>query len=154
MKNYFEQIPKYSLLIFFFFIYNLSNAQDCKSVITNALTNESLKARGIIKKEDDGAFRLDYDDVYEEDAHAKFLQSKGFHGGGPSWLGIIHGAFSMCENSLTANLDSDVSVTGVSYWSENVKDLEKIARVIAAIKSDEKILLQVIEIAKQQDMML
>ena len=90
--------------------------QTYKNLLTKTLTDTSLKKRGIIKP--DGAdFRLDYDDVYEPDTHAKFLQAKKFHGGGPSWLGIIYGAFSICDNNLIETLDSDVSVTGVSFWS-------------------------------------
>ena len=68
-------------------------------------------------------------------------------------MGIIYGAFHLCENDLIEKLDSDVSVTGVSFWSSSKEELEMIARVIDVIKSDEKILLEVIEIAKQQKMM-
>ena len=99
MKNKFRKNPKPLFLLLLLLTYSFSNAQSCNSKIDAAIKNEDAKFRGIIKKEDDGAFRLDYDDVYEEDAHAKFLQAKGFHGGGPSWVGIIHGAFSMCENT-------------------------------------------------------
>ena len=152
-RNLSSNYLKYFLVFFLFFLTNKISAQEPKEVITKSITDTSLKTRGSIKPEDTH-FRLDYDDVYEEDTHAKFLQSKGFHGGGPSWLGILFGAFSLCENDLIKNTDSDVSVTGVSFWSDNKEDLEIISRVIEAIKSDEKILLEVIEIAKQHDMML
>ena len=152
-KNCFEN----KLNIFFFLIFILfvspTNAQESKNLISAVLTETTDKTRGIIK-EDEGAYRLDYDDVYEQDTQAKYLQGMGFHGGGPSWLGIIHGAFSICESDLVTNLDSDVSVTGVSFWSEQKEDLEKISRVIALIKSDNKILLEAIEIAKKQELML
>ena len=151
-KKSFKSKLNLLLCLCFFSIINLINAQS-KDLLTKAIDENSDKTRGVIK-EDSGAFRLDYDDVYEEDKHAKFLQGMGFHGGGPSWLGIIYGAFKICENDLVANMDSDVSVTGVSFWSESKDDLEKIRRVISVIKSDEKILLEAIEIAKKEDMML
>lgn len=144
---------KYILLLCLFFSVNKITAQDSKELINKALTDNTLKSRGVIKPEE-SHFRLDYDDVYEDDSHAKFLQEKGFHGGGPSWLGIIFGAFTHCGNDLIKNTDSDVSVTGVSFWSDKREDLEIISRVIDVIKSDDKILLEVIEIAKQHDMML
>ncbi len=128
-------------------------AQDSKALLTSAMDDVSLKKRGVIKP-DEADFRLDYDDIYEEDTQAKFLQEKGFHGGGPSWLGIIYGAFSLCENDLIDNTDSDVSVSGVSFWSSSKEDLEKISRIIDLLKSNEKILLESIEIAKEKEMML
>jgi len=127
------------ILTFCFSILKLT-AQDSKTQLTNALTNTSLNKRGIIKP-DESDFRLDFDDVYEDDSQAKFLQEKGFHGGGPSWLGIIYGAFAICEDNLIDNTDSDVSVTGVSFWSSSKQELEKISRIID-------------EIAKQKEMML
>ncbi len=154
MKIY-PQKSKLKLLLFLccLSIANFVNGQESKDVLSKAINETSEKVRGVIKP-DSGAFRLDYDDVYESDTQAKFLQEKGFHGGGPSWLGIIYGAFTICQDTLIANMDSDVSLTGVSFWSDSKDDLEKIRRVISVIKSDEKILLEAIENAKKDDMML
>ena len=148
-KNKCKLILIFTLLMSTF----ISTAQNSKEQLSNALNNTALNKRGVIKP-DETDFRLDYDDVYETDTQANFLQEKGFHGGGPSWLGIIYGAFAICENDLISNTDSDVSVTGVSFWSSNKEDLEKISRIIDVIKSDEKILMEAIEIAKQLDVML
>ena len=139
-------------LSFIFFLSSI-NAQAPKELLLKAITETSGDARGVIK-DDEGAFRLDYDDVYETDTHAKFLQEKGYHGGGPSWLGIIYGAFHLCDNKMIDSLDSDVSVTGVSFWSDKKEELEIVKRVISVIKSDDAILLEVIEIAKKEDAML
>jgi len=144
---------KYLLVLFIFFSINQIFSQDAKALLTNALTDSSLKQRCIVKPEE-SHFRLDYDDIYQKDKQAKFLQDLGFHGGGPSWLGILYGAFTLAGSDLINNIDSDVSVTGVSFWSDKKEDLEMISRFIEVIKSDEKILLEVIEIAKQNDMML
>ena len=152
-KGNFKNKSTIILSILFFLLVFSTNAQAPKELISTAITEASGAKRGVIK-DDEGAFRLDYDDVYEEDTQAKFLQEKGYHGGGPSWLGILYGAFSLCENDLVSNLDSDVSVTGLSFWSDKKEDLEKISRVIAVLKSDEKILLEAIEIAKKQELML
>jgi len=155
MKNNLSIIKCLKTVLFLvFFTSTFSTlAQDSKSLLTDALTNTALKKRGIIKP-DETDFRLDYDDVFEEDSHAKFLQGKGFHGGGPSWLGILYGAFHICDSNLIEKLDSDVSVTGVSFWSANKEDLEKISRVVDVLKSNEEILFEAIEIAKQKEMML
>lgn len=146
------KIFKPLIILFFLFSTYITVAQESKELLTKALTDTSLTKRGKIQP-DEADFRIDYDDVYETDTQAKFLQDKGFHGGGPSWVGIIYGAFNLCGNDLIEKLDSDVSVTGVSFWSSSKEELEMIARVIEVIKSDEKILLEVIEIAKQQKMM-
>jgi len=152
-KSSFSNKLKILLCLCFIFLVSSINAQEAKELLSKAITENSGDTRGIIK-EDEGAFRLDFDEVYEEDSQAKFLQEKGFHGGGPSWLGIIYGAFAIVESDLAANLDSDVSVTGVSFWCEDKENLEKIRRVLSVVKSDEKILMAAIEIAKQQDLML
>jgi len=145
---------KYFLILTLFFTTSIIVGQDTKTLLTNALGNTSMEVKRGVIKPDQTDFRLDYDDIYEEDTQAKFLQAKGYHGGGPSWLGILYGAFSICDNDLINQTDSDVSVTGVSFWSSNKEDLEKISRIIDVIKSDEKILMEAIEIAKQLDVML
>jgi len=154
MKNKFLRNKVFIFFSLCFILVSSSiTAQESKESLSKILVETTGETRGSIK-EDEGAYRLDYDDVYEPDSHAKFLQEKGFHGGGPSWLGILYGAFIICESSLVENLDSDVSVTGLSFWSEQKEDLEKVSRIIALIKSDEKILLEAIEIAKKQELML
>ena len=153
IRKVLKSSSKLLFLLCFFFLVSYVNAQESKDLLSKAINETSDQTRGVIK-EDTGAFRLDYDDVYEKDTHAKFLQGKGFHGGGPSWLGIIYGAFTLCGDELISKTDSDISVTGVSFWSESKDDLEKIRRVIAVLKGNETILMEAIEIAKKDDMML
>ncbi len=135
------------------FTLSTSYAQETKEQINNAITDVTLETRGKLSQEN-AKHRFDYHDVYEKDTQAKFLQGKGFHGGGPSWLGIIYGAFTLCENDLIDKIEMNVEVTGITFWSTDKTDLEKIGRVVKIIKSNEQILLEVIEIAKKYDMML
>lgn len=135
------------------FTLSTSYAQETKEQINNAITDVTLETRGKLSLEN-AKHRFDYHDVYEKDTQAKFLQSKGFHGGGPSWLGIVYGAFALCESDLIDKIEMNVEVTGITFWSTDKSELDKIGRVIKVIKSNEQILLEVIEIAKEHDMML
>ena len=128
-------------------------AQTLEEKVSKALTDTSIKTRGKLQKEST-KFRFDYHDVYQNDSQAKYLQSNGFHGGGPSWLGIIYGAFKMGNSDLIDTIEMKVEVTGITFWSDSKEELDMIGRVIAVIKSDEKVLLESIEYAKEYEMML
>ncbi len=120
--------------------------------LKSAFTDTSIKVQGKLQAET-GKYRYDYHDVYQSDSLAKDLQASGYHGGGPSWLGIIYGAFKVCENNLIDDLEMKVEVTGVTFWSKNKEDLEKIGRVVSIIKSDSASLQLAIDKASELDIM-
>ncbi len=120
--------------------------------LKSAITDTTLKVHGKLQEEN-GKFRYDYHDVYQSDSLAKDLQASGYHGGGPSWLGIIYGAFQICENNLIEALEMKVEVTGVTFWSPNKEDLEKIGRVVGIIKSNDAVLQLTIDKATELDIM-
>lgn len=143
---------------FFFFLcilfFNSQTAfsQEVDDKIEAVLEDHLKPMRGKISEEN-GVFSLFYFDTYEKDSHAKFLQSKGYHGGGPSWLAIIYTAFNIFDPNIIDGLKFDVEVSGVTFKTNNKEDLLMIARVIAVIKSDETILLEMIKRAKTLEIM-
>ena len=98
-------------------------------------------------------FRLDYYDSSEKDSHYQFLESKGYQGGGPSWVGIIYGAIKMSDSKLLDDIRFDDEADGVAIWSSDKVKLEKIGRLISVVKTDKKILMQAISIAEQDGQM-
>lgn len=140
------------LFCIFFLSLSISFSQEIDDKIESVLENHLKPIRGKISEEN-GVFSLFYFDTYEKDTHAKFLQSKGYHGGGPSWLAIIYTAFNIFDPNIIDSLKFDVEVSGVTFKTSNKEDLLMIARVIALIKSDEAILLEMIERAKALEIM-
>jgi len=113
-----------------------------------ALTDEKIAIRGSLNKIDH-EFRLDYYDVYEDDTHYEFLESKGYQGGGPSWYGIIYGAIKLSDPSILSGVRFDIEGEGLAMWSTDKVKLQKIGRLISTIKSDQIILMKSIYIAEK-----
>lgn len=126
--------------------------QQINEQLTKAINNATLEIRGKLSEENN-EFVLDYYDPIEQDSHARYLKDKGFHGGGPSWLGIIYGAIKLSEPELLNELDVDTVTEGVSFFSKNKESLIKIGRLIATIKSDEALLNTCIEEGKKHSIM-
>ncbi len=133
-------------------LFSFQNSFSQVEKIQTAITDTSVKFQGKLQQEA-GKFRYDYHDVYQEDSLAKDLQASGYHGGGPSWLGIIYGAFKLCDNNLIDEVEMKVEVTGVTFWSANKEDLEKIGRVVGTIKADDAILQLAIDKATELGIM-
>lgn len=120
--------------------------------LKGAITDTSMAIQGKLQAEE-GKYRYDYHDIYQKDSLAKDLQASGYHGGGPSWLGIIYGAFKICESDLIDSLEMKVEVTGVTFWSTKKEDLEKVGRVVSVIKTDNTSLQLAIDKATELDIM-
>jgi hypothetical protein len=133
-------------------LFSFQNSFSQVEKLQTAITDTSVKFQGKLQQES-GKFRYDYHDVYQEDSLAKDLQASGYHGGGPSWLGIIYGAFKLCDNNLIDEVEMKVEVTGVTFWSANKEDLEKIGRVVGTIKTDDAILQLAIDKATELGIM-
>ncbi|TYP98768.1 hypothetical protein C7447_10283 [Tenacibaculum adriaticum] len=151
--NQFTIKLKYLLIFALFLTFQNIISQNIEDKVVSALSDTTIEIRGKLQMENE-KFRFDYHDLYQKDSQAKFLQEKGYHGGGPSWLGIIYGAFKMCDSDLIDNIEMKVEVTGITFWSAKKEELDKIGRVVSVLKSDETILLEAIEYAKEYDMML
>lgn len=128
--------------------HSFSQGEDFK----NALNTKDLHFTGMLQQQN-GKFRYDYHDVYEKDSLAKDLQASGYHGGGPSWLGIIYGAFKVGGSNLIDDLEMNVEVSGITFWSPNRDDLEKIGRIVSLVKSNDKALQLAIDKATELDIM-
>jgi hypothetical protein len=121
--------------------------------LINSLNNTKMEIRGKLIEISETEYRLDYYDTYEEDSHYNFLDSMGYQGGGPSWLGIIYGAIQMSEPLLLEEIRFDDEAAGIAIWSSNKSSLEKIGRLITEIKSDNELLIKAIKIAEQDGQM-
>ncbi len=118
----------------------------------NALNTKDMYFTGVLQQQN-GKFRYDYHDIYEKDSLAKDLQASGYHGGGPSWLGIIYGAFKAGGSNLIDGLEMNVEVSGITFWSTNRDDLEKIGRIVSLVKSNDDALQLAIDKATELDIM-
>ncbi len=142
------------IFIFFVFIVTSCSGQTEKNQkLINSLTNKKIAIRGNLVKVKETEFRLDYYDSSEKDSHYQFLESKGYQGGGPSWVGIIYGAIKMSDSKLLDDVRFDDESDGVAIWSSDKVKLEKIGRLISIVKIDKKILMQAIRIAEQDGQM-
>lgn len=140
------------LLLFITLPFQVTNSQTSDEKIDSAIFNENFSLRGKISEEN-GAFTLFFFDKYEKDSHVKFLQDKGFHGGGPSWLALIYALFNDYETNLIDDLSFDVQVSGITFKTTNKEDLVMVSRAISLLKSDQQVMLDVIEKAKALDVM-
>lgn len=139
------------LFILFLFLLIVScNGQTAKNdALVDALTNSEIEIRGNLIELSQAEFRLDYYDIHEKDSHYKFLNSKGYQGGGPSWLGIIYGAIQMSDPTILTKIRFDDEAEGLAIWSSDKESLRKIGRLISMVKSNEQILIQAIKVAEQ-----
>jgi hypothetical protein len=135
--------------LFIFIIISCSGKIEKNEKLINYLNNEKSETRGNLIEISKSEFRLDYYDVYEKDTHLKFLESKGYQGGGPSWLGIIYGAIKMSEPEIINGIRFDDEADGLAIWSSDKTKLEKIGRLISIVKSDNEILMKTIEVAEK-----
>ena len=133
--------------LFIFIIISCSGQVEKNKKLINCLNNEKSETRGNLIEISKSEFRLDYYDVYEKDTHFDFLESKGYQGGGPSWLGIIYGAIKMSEPEIMNGIRFDDEADGLAIWSSDKSKLEKIGRLISVLKSDDEILMKAIKIA-------
>ena len=138
-------------ICFFLFVFILGcNGQTKKNEkLIDALKDDNIEIRGNLVELGINDYRLDYYDVYEKDSHYKFLEAKGYQGGGPSWYGIIYGAIKMSEPTILKKIRFDDEAEGLAIWSSDKKTLIKIGKLISVVKSDKNILLEAIKVAEK-----
>lgn len=115
-----------------------------------AIQNPSIEMRGDLVKMTEDDFRFDYYDVSERDSHFRYLDKKGFQGGGYSWEGIVYGAIMLSEPDILNSINFDPEGDGLAIFSKSQSSLEKIGRLIATLKSDNQILEECIAVAKRK----
>ncbi len=147
-KRFFLQL----VCVFALTLFSFQNTYSQIEKLQTAITDATVPFQGKLQQES-GKFRYDYHDVYQKDSLAKDLQASGYHGGGPSWLGIIYAAFKLCENNLIDEIEMKVEVTGVTFWSANKEDLEKIGRIVSTIKGNDTVLQLAIDKATELGIM-
>ncbi|CAL2065010.1 hypothetical protein [Tenacibaculum sp. 190524A05c] len=147
-KRFFLQL----VCVFALTLFSFQNTYSQVEKLQTAISDATVPFQGKLQQEN-GKFRYDYHDVYQQDSMAKDLQASGYHGGGPSWLGIIYGAFKLCDNNLIDEIEMKVEVTGVTFWSANKEDLEKIGRVVNTIKTEDNLLQLAIDKASELGIM-
>ena len=118
--------------------------------LINALTDESLAIHGNLIEIDERTYRLDYYDVYEPDSHYEKLASKGYHGGGPTWLGITYGAIKLSNVELMDGIRFDDEAEGLAIWGYDRLTLLQIGRLISVIKTDEQLMNKCIAVAEAE----
>ena len=116
--------------------------------LVKALSDQSIPIRGNLVKIDEQTYRLDYYDIYESDSHFEQLSSKGYQGGGPTWLGITYGAIQLSNPELLDQIRFDDEADGLAIWSSGRPTLEQIGRLISTIKSDDLLMNHCIDIAE------
>ena len=121
---------------------------DPEPKLVEALKNESISIRGNLIDMNERVYRLDYYDIYEPDSHYELIVAKGYHGGGPTWLGIIYGAITLSNLELLDQIRFDDEAEGLTIWSQNKSALEQIGRLISVVKSNEKLMDDCINVAK------
>ncbi|CAL2080852.1 hypothetical protein [Tenacibaculum sp. 190524A05c] len=147
-KRFFLQL----VCVFALTLFSFQNTYSQVEKLQTAISDATVPFQGKLQQEN-GKFRYDYHDVYQQDSMAKDLQASGYHGGGPSWLGIIYGAFKLCDNNLIDEIEMKVEVTGVTFWSASKEDLEKIGRVVNTIKTEDNLLQLAIDKASELGIM-
>ena len=139
---------------FLLFLLISCNSQTSKNEkLTFALTDYKSEIRGKVIEINSKEYRFDYYDVYENDSHSDFLVSKGYQGGGPSWLGIIYGAIKMSDPKILNIIRFDEEAEGIAIWSSDKNSLEKTGRLITVLKNDDSILLESIKVAERNGKM-
>jgi hypothetical protein len=117
------------------------------------LEQQSSIARGSIIQISKTEFRYDYYDVNEKDSDFEFLIAKGYQGGGPSWEGIVYGILTLENPKILTEIRFDAEGEGLSIISSSKASLEKIALLVAKVKSNRSLLLKAIERAKKDQRM-
>ncbi len=143
---------RFWLLLLFIAVVSQGVCQTTEDKIDTAIMDEKMSLRGKIAKEDN-TFTLFYFDAFEKDSHTDFLQKKGYHGGGPSWLAMLYTIFNDYETNIIDELKYEVQASGVTFKGTHKEDLLMVSRVIALLKSDEKVMIDVIEKAKSIEIM-
>lgn len=105
--------------------------------------------RGVINHIRGGTWCWDYYDVQEPDSSLAFLQKRGFHGGGPSWRGIVHGLVALQTPRTLAFLDFDDEAEGLRVCSRDRTSLERVGQLVFRAKQDEAFLLKAVARAQE-----
>ncbi len=116
---------------------------------------QSSAARGRVIQISKTEFRYDYYDVNEKDSDFEFLIARGYQGGGPSWEGIVYGILKLENPKILTEIrfDAEGEGEGLSIISTSKASLEKIALLVANVKSNKSLLLKAIERAKKDQHM-
>jgi len=140
-----KKIPPVILLLL---LISCQQQFDPEQKLVNALTGQSITIRGNLIEIDKRTYRLDYYDVHEPDSHYEQLASKGYQGGGPSWLGITYGAIKLSNEAFLCKIRFDDEADGLAIWSSDKPALQQIGRLISVVKADEQLLNRCITVAE------
>ena len=132
------------------FILGCNSSIDRNEKLINAINDTTITIRGNIIVLSENDYRFDYYDVSESDSHSDYLQQEGYQGGGYSWEGIVYGAIKLSEPSILNSIRFDPEADGLAIWSQDRTSLEKIGRLIAVMKTDDKILIECIRVSKKR----
>lgn len=139
------------ILFLILLVTSVSCAQEKTSpILVRALTDKTITIRGSIVKVPNYDFRYDYYDIHEKDSHFKKLTAWGYQGGGPTWKGIIYGALQMSDPGILAKIRFDEEGEGLAIWCSDMETLNKIGRLVAVVKADDKVLKECIEVSKNR----
>lgn len=119
------------------------------------LREERLERGVLVTIELDGRreYSYSYNDAAETDSSSDALQALGFHGGGCSWAGIVHGLVALRAPELLAAIELDPEADGLAVRSKRRAALQKVAKLVATAKKDAALLLRAIQQAQQDGQM-
>lgn len=89
-------------------------------------------------------------DVREPDASTALLQAQGLQGGGETWARIVRALVLLKKPALITDLEFDAEGDGLSISSRKRICLLEVAKMVAAAKRDEAVLLDALDHARRE----
>lgn len=91
-----------------------------------------------------------YYDVREADSSTALLQARGLQGGGESWASVVRALVALKKPAIGLVIELDPEGDGLSVRSRKRSALVEVAKLVAAAKSDEALLLLALEQARRE----
>jgi hypothetical protein len=91
-----------------------------------------------------------YYDVREADASTALLQARGLQGGGESWAGVVQALVALKKPAIALDIELDPEGDGLAVRSRKRSALVEVAKLVAAAKRDETLLLLALEHARRE----
>jgi hypothetical protein len=90
-----------------------------------------------------------YYDVREGDASTALLQARGLQGGGESWASVVQALVALKKPAIALDIELDPEGDGLAVRSRKRSALVEVAKLVAAAKRDETLLLLALEHARR-----
>lgn len=91
-----------------------------------------------------------YYDAREADASTALLQARGLQGGGETWAGVVRALVALRKPAIASAIELDPEGDGLAVRSGKRAALVEVAKLVAAAKRDEALLLLALEHARRE----